>query len=67
LTLYLASSSEKELTRLTQQLADTLRTHAPAKLKWQYHAMPAETHATIYHPAALQAVRALFQPPARGH
>ena len=32
-------------------------------LDWHYVTMPGETHATIYHPAALQAFRLLFKPP----
>ena len=61
-TLYLASSSEKEIASLTQQLTDLLAKNAPANLKWQYERMPNETHATIYHPAALLALRRLFKP-----
>ena len=34
---------------------------APSGLAWQYVPMPEETHATIYHPAALRAFRALFK------
>jgi predicted alpha/beta superfamily hydrolase len=64
-TLYLASSGEAELARLSQQLADLLLQHAPASLRWHYAPMPAESHATIYHPAALQAFRRLFTPPVR--
>jgi predicted alpha/beta superfamily hydrolase len=64
-TLYLASSGEEELVRLTQRLARQLRTSAPSILKWHYAPMPAETHGTIYHPAALAALRRLFKPPAR--
>ncbi|HEX6559901.1 MAG TPA: alpha/beta hydrolase-fold protein [Longimicrobiales bacterium] len=63
-SLYLASSSEEELSRLTHQLADVLQTAAPAQLSWYYEPMPAETHGTIYHPAALLAVRRLFKPAA---
>jgi predicted alpha/beta superfamily hydrolase len=61
-TLYLASSDEEELARLTKQLAESLEKNAPPNLKWSYHSMPAETHGTIYHPAALQALRRLFKP-----
>jgi predicted alpha/beta superfamily hydrolase len=61
-TLYLASSREEEIADLTGQLAGHLRKNAPATLKWHYEAMPAETHATIYHPAALAALRRLFKP-----
>ena len=61
-TLYLASSNESELAQLTQELANVLRTHAPANVAWHYQPLPDETHATIYHPAALQAFRKLFKP-----
>jgi hypothetical protein len=61
-TLYLASSSEEELATLTQSLAERLRKDAQPHLKLQYVPMPQETHATIYHPAALQAFRRLFMP-----
>lgn len=60
--LYLASSDEKELARLTGELAAVLRANAPASLTWHYQPMPAETHGTIYHPAALAALRRLFKP-----
>ena len=61
-TLYLASSSEKEIARLTAELATLLEKNAPAGLNWSYEPMPGETHGTIYHPAALQAIRQLFKP-----
>jgi uncharacterized protein len=61
-TLYLASSSEQELATLTQQLAERLRKEAPRHLQLHYEPMAQETHATIYHPAALQAFRRLFMP-----
>ncbi|MGH7443380.1 MAG: alpha/beta hydrolase [Longimicrobiales bacterium] len=67
LTLYLASSGERELEGLTSQLADLLDANAPASLTWHYEAMPNETHATIYHPAALRAVRRLFAPESAAH
>ncbi|MFN2399900.1 MAG: alpha/beta hydrolase [Gemmatimonadaceae bacterium] len=66
-TLFLASSGENDLSRLTQQLAETLRKTAPANLKWYYEPMPNETHATIYHPAALAALRRLFKPEPSDH
>ncbi|HSE27693.1 MAG TPA: alpha/beta hydrolase-fold protein [Gemmatimonadales bacterium] len=64
-SLYLASSGEPELSRLTRELADLLRANAPESLRWHHEPMPGETHATIYHPAALRALRHLF-PPAPG-
>ena len=59
-TLYLASSSEPELARLTSRLADLLAQHAADAVTSYYQQVPQETHATIYHPAALQAFRRLF-------
>ncbi|MDF7774924.1 alpha/beta hydrolase-fold protein [Sphingomonas sp. AOB5] len=44
-------------------LVAALKSSAPAGLHWSFTPMPAETHATIYHPAALAALRALFGPP----
>jgi uncharacterized protein len=61
LTLYLASSRD-DLARLTNQLAELLGKNAPPSLTWQYEPMPNESHATIYHPAALLALRRLFKP-----
>ncbi|MGH7624531.1 MAG: alpha/beta hydrolase [Gemmatimonadaceae bacterium] len=61
-TLFLASSGEPELARLTSQLASELRQNAPPDLTWSYIPMPDETHGTIYHPAALRAFRLVFKP-----
>lgn len=61
-TLYLASSDEPQLATLTAQLAAVLRDGAFPGLRWHYLPMPDETHATIYHPAALRAFRTLFAP-----
>ena len=63
-TLYLAHSSQPDIAAFTRRLRDILDAHAPAHVTWHYQDMPAETHATIYHPAALQALRLLFQPAA---
>jgi predicted alpha/beta superfamily hydrolase len=60
--LYFASSDEKAIIAGTQRLADTLAQHAPPGLRWHYEKMPEETHATIYHPAALKAFRAVLKP-----
>jgi predicted alpha/beta superfamily hydrolase len=59
--LYLAASVD-DRDALTRQLAALLRKHAPASLSWRYERMSSETHATIYHPAALAALRVLFKP-----
>ncbi|HEX7123280.1 MAG TPA: alpha/beta hydrolase-fold protein [Gemmatimonadaceae bacterium] len=60
--LWLAASSEWELAALTARLASVLQRGKFPGLWWHYEPMPAETHATIYHPAALVAFRALFAP-----
>lgn len=61
--LWLALANEGEAMGV-DRLAATLRTSAPATLHWTYTPMPGETHATIYHPAALAALRVLYAPPA---
>ena len=63
-TLYLASSDEKELAEVTQKFATSLAKSAPPGIKWHSAKMPEETHATIFHPAALKAFRTVFKPPA---
>ena len=44
------------------QLATLLQQASPSPLV-KYLPLPEETHATIYHPAALQALRTLFPAP----
>ncbi|MDQ3282053.1 MAG: alpha/beta hydrolase-fold protein [Acidobacteriota bacterium] len=61
-TLYFVSTEEKENAALMEQLASALTRTAPAGVRWHYEKMPEEKHATIYHPAALKAFRALFRP-----
>jgi len=63
-TLYFASSDEQGIVVPTQRLAEVLAKAAPPGLHWHYEKMPEETHATIYHPAALRAFRAVFKPAA---
>lgn len=60
--LYLATGDTGEIATDTRRLADVLRANAPAGLRWQHVTLPGETHATIFHPAALGAFRALFKP-----
>lgn len=60
--LYLASSGQADIAALTRRLAALLAAHAPAGASWHYEPMPEESHATIYHPAALRAFRRLFSP-----
>ena len=59
--LFLAASSE-DRDGLNAGLASVLKQHAPAGLTWHFEPMPAEKHATIYHPAALLALRRMLKP-----
>jgi predicted alpha/beta superfamily hydrolase len=61
ITVYLATSSQGD-TAATRRLVETARPQAPRLGNWHYEPMPQETHATIYHPAALRAFRAAFKP-----
>jgi hypothetical protein len=61
-TLWLASSDEKGIIEPLQRFVEILGKEAPAGVHWHYEKMPEETHATIYHPAALKAFRAVLKP-----
>lgn len=60
--LFLASSGQPELAASSARLAAVLQQASPATLV-KYQPLPEETHATIYHPAALQGLRTLFPVP----
>jgi predicted alpha/beta superfamily hydrolase len=60
-TVYLATSSQGD-TAATRQLAGLLRTTGQPRFTSYYGPMPAETHATIYHPAALRGLRLVLRP-----
>jgi predicted alpha/beta superfamily hydrolase len=60
-TLYVATSSQAESPAVTR-LDKTMSAKASPGFSWYYAPMPQETHATIYHPAALQAFRMVFKP-----
>lgn len=62
-TVFLATSSQGDLAA-TSQLARLLGSKAVGHIASHYEAMPQETHATIYHPAALRGFRVVFAPPA---
>ncbi len=62
-SMFLASSNEPDLTRLTAQLAGAFEAHRASDVKFEYRQLPTETHATLYHPAALVALRSVFAPP----
>jgi hypothetical protein len=61
-TLFVAASNEPDLSALIEKLRSTLQTSAPATLKWRVEKFPAETHATVFHPAALLGFRAHLAP-----
>lgn len=63
--VYLATSSQGDL-KATSQLVEAAGPAAPRSGGWHYEPMPEETHATIYHPAALRAFRTVFKPPVKG-
>ena len=58
--LYIASSADDRAGQI-HRFAEILRSNAPKDLTWQFEPMPDERHATIYHPAALHALRRLFK------
>jgi predicted alpha/beta superfamily hydrolase len=62
--VYLATSSQGDLAA-TRQLVERAGPEAARTGAWHYEPMPEETHATIYHPAALRAFRAVFKPLAK--
>lgn len=64
--VFLASSNEPEISALVSQLADVLAKPARTGLVLHHERFADETHATLYHPAALRAFRILFPaaPPA---
>ncbi|WP_448657386.1 alpha/beta hydrolase [Sphingomonas sp. CJ99] len=57
-TLWLSVANEQGMG--VTPFADLLRTNAPAGLTWTFAPMPNETHASIYHGAAMIALRHLF-------
>ncbi|MDQ6765298.1 MAG: alpha/beta hydrolase-fold protein, partial [Verrucomicrobiota bacterium] len=61
-TFHFAASSD--MGNLAQRFAEIFRESAPPLLHWHFEPMPEERHATIYHPAALKAFRAVFAPAA---
>ena len=63
-TMYLATSIHGD-TAATRRLVELARPQATRLGSWHYEPMPEETHATIYHPAALRAFRAVFKPQAK--
>ncbi|AIZ65518.1 esterase (plasmid) [Hymenobacter sp. DG25B] len=61
-TLYVAFSRDGYKAPEALRLAGVLQKVPQSRLTWYYQPMPEETHATIYHPAALRAFRLVFKP-----
>ena len=61
-TLYLANSAQPDIADLTRRLARILDDADAGDVDWFHDELPAETHGTIYHPAALRAFRTVFEP-----
>lgn len=61
-TLFIAKENDDDSGPGAQLIADALREVAAPGLTWHYAPMPGETHATIFHPAALEAFRTVFAP-----
>lgn len=60
--LFFASSGQVGMATAIQRFAQMLATIKPEGLVWTYEHFAKETHATIYHPAALVAFRTVFKP-----
>jgi predicted alpha/beta superfamily hydrolase len=60
--LYLAWSAEERAPGLDQRFVDSLKRDAPEGVRWRSVKMPEETHATVYHPAALRSFREVLGP-----
>ena len=58
----LASSNEPSAVELTASVVGAFEVHQRGGVEFRHMHFPGETHATIYHPAALAAIRALFAP-----
>ena len=59
--LFLATSRDGDRDDATARFVSNLPASDTQGFAWQYIFMPDETHGTIYHPAALRAVREVFR------
>ena len=62
--VFLSVADEKEMQPQVAALARQLRGRGDARVRLHYHPMPEETHASIFHGAALKAFRLVLAPPA---
>jgi predicted alpha/beta superfamily hydrolase len=63
--LYLASAGQAGMAGVANKFSDMLKASQVQGLLWTYENYPKETHASIYHPAALSAFRQLFAAPVK--
>lgn len=63
-SVFLATSGDAGLEDFVRPLSQSLESQAARRVRVIHEGMPTETHATIYHPAALRAFRALLAPTA---
>lgn len=62
-SFYLTTANEGgTMLAATERLAADLEKYAPPGTRWWYDPLPDEKHNTIYHPAALHALRLIFAP-----
>jgi uncharacterized protein len=61
-TVYVALSSEPTMQAPAERFEQALKVASAPAFRWYMVRMPEETHATIYHPAALRAFRTIFRP-----
>ncbi|RIY11093.1 alpha/beta hydrolase [Hymenobacter rubripertinctus] len=62
-TLFVVASAQPDIARETRELAALVQQAGNQRLTATFSALPHETHGTVYHPAALLALRAVFAPP----
>jgi len=60
-TVFVATSAERGIAVPSARFMEALTAHAPG-VRRRYAALPNESHQTLYHPAALLALRSLFTP-----
>jgi predicted alpha/beta superfamily hydrolase len=63
--LYFASAGQAGMANVANKFSDMLKASQVQGLHWTYENYPKETHASIYHPAALTAFRQLFAIPVK--
>ena len=61
--VFLAASNQEVIAEITTRFAADLQNGAPEGVTVHHHPFPEEFHHTIYHPAALLAVRTVFPRP----